>query len=221
MNEASNHTAFFRGLRQTFGVTLILLFLCGLLFPVLLTGISAAVFPEQAGGSLVYADGRAVGSKYVGQEFTKPYFMKGRPSAYHYNTYYEDAAGNQYYHDGSPFAGVASGSNNYAPSNPALVQRVRADVEKFLASNPDVKREDIPTDLMTALRLRTGPPHLPGIRRDPAPGHRGSLRSESRNPETNRGGQHAGETSGDLRGRDGQCSRRQPGHCPGDGPDKH
>ena len=150
MNEASNHTAFFRGLRQTFGVTLILLFLCGLLFPVLLTGISAAVFPEQAGGSLVYADGRAVGSKYVGQEFTKPYFMKGRPSAYHYNTYYEDAAGNQYYHDGSPFAGVASGSNNYAPSNPALVQRVRADVEKFLASNPDVKREDIPTDLLTA-----------------------------------------------------------------------
>ena len=108
------------------------------------------MFPEQAGGSLVYADGRAVGSKYVGQEFTKPYFMKGRPSAYHYNTYYEDAAGNQYYHDGSPFAGVASGSNNYAPSNPALVQRVRADVEKFLASNPDVKREDIPTDLMTA-----------------------------------------------------------------------
>ena len=87
MNEASNHTAFFRGLRQTFGVTLILLFLCGLLFPVLLTGISAAVFPEQAGGSLVYADGRAVGSKYVGQEFTKPYFMKGRPSAYHYKTY--------------------------------------------------------------------------------------------------------------------------------------
>lgn len=150
MNEASNHTAFFRGLRQTFGVTLILLFLCGLLFPVLLTGISAAVFPEQAGGSLVYADGRAVGSKYVGQEFTKPYFMKGRPSAYHYNTYYEDAAGNQYYNDGSPFTGVASGSNNYAPSNPALVQRVRTDVEKFLASNPDVKREDIPTDLMTA-----------------------------------------------------------------------
>ena len=88
MNEASNHTAFFRGLRQTFGVTLILLFLCGLLFPVLLTGISAAVFPEQAGGSLVYADGRAVGSKYVGQEFTKPFLMKGRPSAYLYNSYY-------------------------------------------------------------------------------------------------------------------------------------
>lgn len=128
MNEASNHTAFFRGLRQMFGVTLILLLLCGFVFPVLLTGISSMVFPAQAGGSLVYADGRAVGSKYVGQEFTKPYFMKGRPSAYHYNTYYEDAQGNRYYSDGSPFAGVSSGSNNYAPSNPALIERVKADI---------------------------------------------------------------------------------------------
>ena len=137
MNEASNHTAFFRGLRQMFGVTLILLLLCGFVFPVLLTGISSMVFPAQAGGSLVYADGRAVGSKYVGQEFTKPYFMKGRPSAYHYNTYYEDAQGNRYYSDGSPFAGVSSGSNNYAPSNPALIERVKADIETFLAANPD------------------------------------------------------------------------------------
>lgn len=150
MNETSNHTAFFHGLRQAFGVTLVLLLLCGFVFPVLLTGISTVVFPEQAGGSLVYTGNQAVGAKYIGQEFTAPYFMKGRPSAYHYNTYYEDAQGKQYYSDGSPFAGVASGSNNYAPSDPALVQRVNADIEAFLAANPDVKREDIPTDLMTA-----------------------------------------------------------------------
>ena len=150
MNEASNHTAFFRGLRQMFGVTLILLLLCGFVFPVLLTGISSMVFPAQAGGSLVYADGRAVGSKYVGQEFTKPYFMKGRPSAYHYNTYYTDEQGSRFYNDGSEFAGVGSGSNNYAPSNPALTQRVEADIEAFLAENPGVAREDIPADLMTA-----------------------------------------------------------------------
>ena len=150
MNEASNHTAFFRGLRQMFGVTLILLLLCGFVFPVLLTGISSMVFPAQAGGSLVYADGRAVGSKYVGQEFTKPYFMKGRPSAYHYNTYYTDEQGSRFYNDGSEFAGLGSGSNNYAPSNPALTQRVEADIEAFLAENPGVAREDIPADLMTA-----------------------------------------------------------------------
>ena len=76
--------------------------------------------------------------------------MKGRPSAYHYNTYYEDEQGNQYYNDGSAFAGLSSGSNNYAPSNPALTERVEADIEAFLEANPDVKREDIPADLMTA-----------------------------------------------------------------------
>lgn len=150
MNETANKNAFFHGLRQSLVVTLILLLLCGVVFPVLLNGISAVIFPRQANGSLVYADGQAVGAANVGQDFTEPYFMKGRPSAYHYNTYYEDEQGNQYYNDGSAFAGLSSGSNNYAPSNPALTERVEADIEAFLEANPDVKREDIPADLMTA-----------------------------------------------------------------------
>lgn len=150
MNETANKNAFFHGLRQSLAVTLILLLLCGFVFPVLLTGISALIFPSQASGNLVYADGQAVGAANVGQDFTEPYFMKGRPSAYNYNTYYEDEQGNQYYNDGSAFAGLSSGSNNYAPSNPALTERVEADIEAFLEANPDVKREDIPADLMTA-----------------------------------------------------------------------
>ena len=150
MNETTNKNAFFHGLRQSLAVTLILLLLCGFIFPVLLTGISALIFPSQANGSLVYADGQAVGAANVGQDFTEPYFMKGRPSAYNYNTYYEDEQGNQYYNDGSAFAGLSSGSNNYAASNPALTERVEADIEAFLEANPDVKREDIPADLMTA-----------------------------------------------------------------------
>ena len=150
MNETANKNAFFHGLRQSLVVTLILLLLCGFVFPVLLTGISALIFPSQASGNLVYADGQAVGAANVGQDFTEPYFMKGRPSAYNYNTYYKDEQGNQYYNDGSAFAGLSSGSNNYAPSNPALTERVEADIEAFLEANPDVKREDIPADLMTA-----------------------------------------------------------------------
>ena len=150
MNETANKNAFFHGLRQSLVVALILLLLCGFVFPVLLSGISAVIFPRQANGSLVYADGQAVGAANVGQDFTEPYFMKGRPSAYNYNTYYEDEQGNQYYNDGSAFAGLSSGSNNYAPSNPALTERVEADIEAFLEANPDVKREDIPADLMTA-----------------------------------------------------------------------
>ena len=150
MNETTNKNAFFHGLRQSLVVTLVLLLLCGFVFPVLLSGISTVIFPSQANGNLVYADGQAVGAANVGQDFTDPYFMKGRPSAYNYNTYYKDEQGNQYYNDGSAFAGLSSGSNNYAPSNPALTERVEADIEAFLEANPDVKREDIPADLMTA-----------------------------------------------------------------------
>ncbi len=141
-------------IRQAVLVTVVLLVLCGFVFPVLLSGLSAVIFPSQAKGSLVTADGIAVGAKYVGQDFTEPYFMRCRPSAYNYNTYYGGPDGDgqveQYYNDGSEFAGLSSGSNNYAPSNPALTERVEADIEEFLEENPGVSREDIPTDLMTA-----------------------------------------------------------------------
>ena len=130
--------------------TLVLMLICGLGFPLLLTGLSALIFPARASGSLVMADGKAVGAEYVGQEFTEPYFLKGRPSAVHYNTYFEDENGNQTYADGSEFGGVASGSQNLGPSNPALQERVEADMEAFLAANPEIRREDIPTDLLTA-----------------------------------------------------------------------
>ncbi len=150
MNESEKKGTFLHNVRQSVLVTLTLLVLCGLGFPVVLSGLSALFFPSQAKGSLVEVNGEAVGAKHVGQEFTEDYFMKGRPSAYHYNTYYEDEEGNRYYNDGSEFAGLGSGSSNYAPSNPALTERVEADMEAFLEANPDVAREDIPADLMTA-----------------------------------------------------------------------
>ena len=150
MNEQTNKNMLLQGVRQSLTVTVLLLILCGLIFPVLLSGISASVFPSQAKGSLVYVDGKAVGSMNVGQDFTKPYFMKCRPSAYNYNTYREDENRNRYYNDNSEFVGLSSGSNNYAPSNPALTERVEADIESFLKANPGVQRENIPADLMTA-----------------------------------------------------------------------
>lgn len=149
MNDTKK-TSILSNVRQAVMVTLVLLLLCGFAFPVALSGLSAVIFPSQANGSLVKADGQAVGAANVGQDFTEPYFMKCRPSAYNYNTYYEDEEGNQFYNDGSEFAGLASGNNNYAPSNPALTERVEADIEEFLAANPGVSREDIPADLMTA-----------------------------------------------------------------------
>ena len=98
----------------------------------------------------VYVDGQAVGAKNVGQDFTDPRFMRCRPSAYQYNTYTVDEEGNKFYNDGSEYAGVASGSNNYGASNPALAERVQGDIDEFLAEHPDLTVEDIPTDLVTA-----------------------------------------------------------------------
>ena len=139
-----------KSLRAPVLVTLVLLLICGLIYPVVMTLMSQALFPSQANGSIIYVDGQAVGAKNVGQDFTDPRFMRCRPSAYQYNTYTVDEEGNKFYNDGSEFAGLGSGSNNYAPSNPALTQRVEADIEAFLAENPGVAREDIPADLMTA-----------------------------------------------------------------------
>ena len=104
----ANKKAMLHNIRQALVVTLVLLLLCGFVFPVLLSGLSGLLFPHQAGGSLVTADGKAVGAKLVGQEFTEAYFMKGRPSAYHYNTYYTDEQGSRFYNDGSEFAGLGS-----------------------------------------------------------------------------------------------------------------
>ena len=142
--------SFLHNARQAVLVTVVLMVICGFLFPCVLTGLAGVIFPHQAGGSLIEVDGKVVGAENVGQEFTEDYYLWSRPSAYHYNVYVEDAEGNQTYRDGSEYPGLSSGSNNYAPSNPALTERVEADLENFLAKNPDVKREDIPTDLLTA-----------------------------------------------------------------------
>ena len=138
------------GARQIISVTIVLMLLCGVLFPCLLTGASAVIFPHQAGGNLLTVNGKTIGAEYVGQEFTEDYFMWSRPSAYHYNVYVEGEDGSLYYNDGTEFCGIGSGSNNYAATNPALTERVEKDIEAFLEKNPSVKREDIPTDLMTA-----------------------------------------------------------------------
>lgn len=135
----------------------VMMLLCSFAYPLALTGASQLAMKEKANGNLIDKEGNpttdskeAVGSALVGQEFTEDYYLWSRPSAYHYNVYIENADGTQTYQDGSEFSGIGSGSNNYAPSNPELVERVEADMALFLEKNPDVKPEDIPTDLLTA-----------------------------------------------------------------------
>ena len=139
-----------KSLQPAFTVTLVLMLICGLAFPLALTGLGNLIFRDRATGSLLEVGDKAYGAEFVGQEFHEPYFMKGRPSAVHYNTYFEDENGVKTYADGSEFGGLSSGSQNLGPSNPALQQRVEADMDAFLADHPGLTREDIPTDLLTA-----------------------------------------------------------------------
>lgn len=130
-------------------VTIALFILCGFAYPLAMTGISQLVFHKQANGSIIESNGQAVGSELLGQSFTDSRFFHGRISAVNYNTYKpKDKVPDK---DGkTAYSGVSSGSANLAPSNPALAERVKKDIDEFLKANPEVKKEDIPADLLTS-----------------------------------------------------------------------
>lgn len=136
-------------LRRSILISIVLLILCGLIYPLAMTGVSQLLFSKKANGSIIVANGKEVGSELIGQSFTDPRFLHGRVSAVNYNTYTEadtkpDKNGKVAY------SGVASGSQNLAPSNKALTDRVQKDIDDFLKAHPGVKKEDIPTDLLTS-----------------------------------------------------------------------
>jgi K+-transporting ATPase ATPase C chain len=114
-------------------ITLVLTVLTGILYPAVVTGLSQIFFRRQANGTLIEKDGRVVGSSLIGQTFTRPEYFHSRPSA----------AGSDGY-DAS-----ASSGSNLGPTSKKLIDRVKADVQKFRQENPDY-RGPIPADLVTA-----------------------------------------------------------------------
>jgi K+-transporting ATPase ATPase C chain len=136
-------------LKRSVMLTVVLMILCGIIYPLAMTGISQVVFSKKANGSMIVVNGKEVGSELIGQNFTDPRFFRGRVSSVNYNTYTE--ADTKPDKDGKVnYGGVGSGSQNLAPSNKALEDRVKKDIEDFLKANPTVKKEDIPVDLLTS-----------------------------------------------------------------------
>lgn len=131
-------------LKTPFLISISFLVICGIVYPLLLTGIGQLTFPEKANGSLIVADGKIVGSKLIGQDFTDSKFMKGRPSAINYNVYtLQEKEENLY-------QGVKSGSDNFASSNPKLKERIQQKAEEIIKNNPKLEKKDIPIDLITS-----------------------------------------------------------------------
>ncbi|EEM85222.1 K(+)-transporting ATPase subunit C [Bacillus thuringiensis] len=112
-------------------ITFTFLVLCGLVYPLIVTGIAQAVMKDNADGSLIYNDkNEVIGSKLIGQNFTDPRYFQGRVSSIEYKA-------------------EASGSNNYAPSNPDLAKRVEKSIEEWKKQNPTVPVTEVPMDLVT------------------------------------------------------------------------
>lgn len=128
--------------------TILLGVLCCVVYPAALTLAGQVIFPKQANGNLITVtmDGEEVqiGSELVGQKFEDPKFFHGRVSSVNYNCYTAEEK-----EDGT-YGGVSSGSFNYANSNPDLKARVEEDLAAWMEAHPDVKQEDIPSDLLTA-----------------------------------------------------------------------
>ncbi len=120
-------------LRPTIVSLVALTILTGLIYPVVITGIAQLLFPSQANGSLIYKDGKAVGSALIGQPFDDPKYFWSRPSA---TSPFPDNAG-------------SSGGSNLGPTNPDLKKAVQGRIDALRAADPG-NTTPIPVDLVTA-----------------------------------------------------------------------
>lgn len=115
--------------RVLLGLSLVL----GIAYPLAVTGVAQLLMPHAANGSLLFKDGKVVGSALIGQDFHQPGTFWGRPSAT----------------GGGAYNGAGSGGSNLGPSNPALQKAVAERIAALKAAGP-VPPGPIPQDLVTA-----------------------------------------------------------------------
>lgn len=116
-----------KNLKTAVLMTLVTMVLLGLIYPLVVTVLAQLIFPDKANGQLIVKDGQVIGARLIGQPFSSPGYFYSRPSAVGYD------------------AG-ASGGSNLGPTNRNLIERVRADVARLQAENPD---RAVPIDLVT------------------------------------------------------------------------
>jgi K+-transporting ATPase ATPase C chain len=113
----------------------------GLIYPFVMTGIAQAVFPYQAGGSLIEQNGKVIGSELIGQNFTADKYFHGRPSATSGPDPKDPSKSVS-----APYNAANSSGSNLGPTSKALMDRVKDDAAKLQAENPNTP---VPVDLVT------------------------------------------------------------------------
>jgi len=122
-----------RMFRESVLMIVALTIVTGLAYPLLITGIALGIFSDQARGSMVMLDGKAVGSALIGQSFADPGHFWGRLSA----------------SAPQPYNAVASGGSNQGPLDAALLDKVKAAAQTLRDADPQ-NTALIPVDLVTA-----------------------------------------------------------------------
>jgi K+-transporting ATPase ATPase C chain len=130
-----------REIRPAIILLVALTLITGLAYPLAMTGLAQVLFPKQANGSMIEKDGKIVGSAQIGQVFADDKYFHGRPSA----TNAPDPKDATKTVD-APYNAANSMGSNLGPTNKALVERVKADVDKLKEENPSAP---VPIDLVT------------------------------------------------------------------------
>ncbi|HMR95693.1 MAG TPA: K(+)-transporting ATPase subunit C [Microthrixaceae bacterium] len=111
----------------------VLTVLCGLVYPLAVTGVAQAAFRDRADGSLIERDGEVVGSSLIGQQFSAPEYFHPRPSA-----------------AGAGYDGAASSGSNLGPTNPDYLATVADRIEEYRRTNRLSPEVDVPADAVQA-----------------------------------------------------------------------
>jgi K+-transporting ATPase ATPase C chain len=128
-------------IRPAIVILVLLTLITGLAYPLAMTGIAEAIFPDQAQGSLIEKDGKVIGSALIGQVFADDKYFHGRPSA----TNTPDPKDATKTVD-APYNAVNSMGSNLGPTSKALADRLKGDVETLKKENPQAA---VPVDLVT------------------------------------------------------------------------
>ena len=122
-----------RLLRPAISLLVAMTLLLGVAYPLLVTGLARLAFAQAAGGSLIYRNGVLVGSSLIGQQFSDPTHLWGRPSAT----------------PPQPYNALGSTGSNLGPLNPALIDQVKTAAKALKGADP-ANGAPIPVDLVTA-----------------------------------------------------------------------